>query len=176
MTNIFSFEKLVEAIKAAQTNDNPEAAISDVLQQAIRNPDAIFAATPQGAEEETCHYEDDRLSIWSCRFHPNVMMPPHEHCLKVLIGTYSGAEKSVLYKRTDDGLKETGTITAETGEVIVLDKEAIHAVTAAGGCPSDAIHVYLGPLMQLERDLFDWDSGAVVPFTMDNFEAMKKAI
>ncbi len=176
MTNTFSFEKLVEAIKTAETNDNPEIAITNVLQQAISNPKAIFAATPQGVEEETCHYEDDKLSIWSCRFHPNVMMPPHEHCLKVLIGSYSGAEKSVLYKLTDDGLKETSTITANTGEVIVLEKDAIHAVTADGDIPCDAIHVYLGPLMQLERDLFDWDSGAVVPFTMDNFEAMKKAI
>ena len=155
MTNIFSFEKLVETIKVAETNDDPETAISTVLQQAISNPDAIFAATPKEAEEVVCLYEDDRLSIWSCRFLPNVMMPPHEHCLKVLIGTYSGAEKSVLYKRTDDGLKETGTVTAETGKVIVLDKDAIHAVTAAGDIPSDAIHVYLGPLMQLERDLFD---------------------
>ncbi len=103
-------------------------------------------------------------------------MPPHEHCLKVLIGAYSGGEKSILYERTADGLKEIDTVIAYAGEVIALDKDAIHAVTTQDDQPSHAIHVYFGPLMKLERDLFDWDSGHAVNFTLENFDAMKRSL
>ena len=176
MSNAFSVEGLVQSIRLAANKDDPETAIRDVLLETVKKPDEIFAATSHENEDEILYFEDDSVSIWRCRFQPKIMMPPHEHLLKVLIGVYSGGEKSILYKRTEDGLKEAGSVTAHAGEVITLGKAAIHAVTTGDDKPSDAIHVYLGPLMQLERDLFEWESGKAVAFTVENFDAMKKSV
>lgn len=176
MTNDFSVDAMVRAIRQAAAQPDPENAVREMLQETIRNPAQIFAATSDEEGDETLYFEDDTVSIWRCRFHPKILMPPHEHCLKVLIGAYSGGEKSILYERTADGLKEVDTVVARAGDIIVLDKDAIHAVTTHDDQPSDAIHVYLGPLMKLERDLFDWDSGKAVNFTLENFDAMKRPV
>ena len=176
MTNGFSVESFVQSVRYAATLENPENAIREVLLETIKTPEAIFAATSGEDEDEILYFEDDSVSIWRCRFQPKILMLPHEHCLKVLIGVYSGGEKSILYRRTEEGLKEAGTVTAHAGEVITLGKAAIHAVTTHDDRPSDAIHVYLGPLMKLERDLFDWDSGKAIEFTLENFDAMKRPV
>ena len=176
MTSNLSVESLVQSIRLAANKSDPETAIREILLETVKYPDAIFAVTSGEDKDEVLYFEDDKVSIWRCRFQPRIVMPPHEHRLKVLIGAYSGGEKSILYKRTEEGLSEAGCVTVHAGEVITLGKAAIHAVTTMDVNPSDAIHVYLGPLMQLERDLFDWESGKAVAFTLENFNAMKRSV
>lgn len=170
------FQDIVDQIRATKGAPDPIAAALDVLQRAISAPDALRAATEGVEEDETSLFEDEHFSIWRCRFQPHVLMPPHEHRLPVLIAAYDGAESSILYERSEGGLKEIGNVTAKSGEVILLPEDAIHAVTAEGDRPSDAIHVYFGPLMSLKRDLFDWDTGEPVDFTMEAFESMTRPV
>lgn len=170
----FSFSELANRVSAAAKGADAVQAIRAILQGAIADPDAIFAATPQGEDDETMILENDHVSIWRCRFQPHEIMPPHEHKMPVLIATYSGTERSLIYQRRDGALEQTGTVDISAGQVRALPDDVIHAVVGAHGRPSDAIHVYLGPLMQIERDLFDWDTGASVTFTMDAFEALKR--
>ncbi|SLN27303.1 hypothetical protein TRL7639_01024 [Falsiruegeria litorea R37] len=172
----FSFEALVAELKGYVNTPDPQAAIKAHLQQLVRNPAPLLAASDKLSEPETLFHEDDDLSIWHCRFQPDVMLPPHEHLLPVLIACYSGEELSLLYQSGEAGLDQVGEISAAAGEVIALDRDAIHAVTAHGDRPSEAIHVYLGPLMKLKRDLYDWDTGKAVDFTMEAFEAMKRPV
>jgi predicted metal-dependent enzyme (double-stranded beta helix superfamily) len=63
------------------------------------------------------------------------------------IAAYDGAEKSILFRRAEGGLKHEETKLARAGEIISLEEDSIHAVTAEGMRPSLAIHVYMGPLM-----------------------------
>lgn len=172
----FSFDDLVHDLKACLDAPDPPVAIRTRLQRLVRDPAPVLAASDTLQAPETLFHEDDDLSIWHCRFQPGVMLPPHEHLLPVLIACYSGEERSLLYRSEDAGLEQIGEISASAGQVITLDRDAIHAVTAAGENPSEAIHVYLGPLMQLKRDLYDWDSGQTVAFTMEAFEAMKRPV
>lgn len=173
----FSFEALTDRIRSiAADSDDPVTAVEKLLTDTVADPGPILDATPDAGEDETLYFEDDNLSIWRCRFQPHVLMPPHEHKLKVLIAGYSGGEKSILYRRAKSGLEEIGSVTVGSGDVVMLGEDVIHAVTADGDVPSHAIHVYFGPLMTLKRDLFDWDSGEIVNFTMENFEAMKRTV
>jgi predicted metal-dependent enzyme (double-stranded beta helix superfamily) len=169
------FSDLTQRLRAVVGTPRAESAIRSQLEQTVADPGPLLAATENLPEDEIMYFEDEHLSIWHCRFQPDFLMPPHEHKLKVFIAGYSGVERSILYQRTDQGLVEKGTVDARAGEVIELGQNAIHAVRAAEGVPSYAIHVYLGPLMQLKRDLYDWDSGKAVEFSMDNFEAMKRS-
>jgi len=169
---MFSYEALVADVRAAATRPEPIEAIRAVLHAAIADPAAIRAVYSETEDDEVCLFEDESLSIWRCRFQPTEFLPPHEHKLPVLIAAYSGAEESTMYRREANKLKKTGTLRVRAGEVTLLDEDAIHSVTALDDQPSDAFHVYMGPLMSLKRDLFDWDTGRVVQFTMENFHSM----
>ena len=169
------FDELVDRIRAAADGPDARGAVRAVLADALARADALRAQTPmEGPDEETLH-EDDAVSIWRSRFRPDVIMPAHEHRVPVLIACYAGAETSFVYTRTDTGLEPTGTVTARAGEIIELPRDAIHKVTAEGDRPSEAVHVYFGPLTRLDRALFDPATGATLDFTMENFEALQTA-
>ena len=170
----FSFETMVADIKSCVRQADKFTAIRGFLEELVTRPDDLLAASNKLEAPETLLHEDEDVSIWHCRFQPDVIMPPHEHLLPVFIAAYAGEEKSFLYTPGQNGLHHIGDISASAGEVILLEKDAIHAVTAAGDTPSEAIHVYLGPLMTLKRDLYDWESGHSIDFTMEAFEAMKR--
>ena len=132
----FSFDTLVSDIRQAAKAPDAEAAIREVLTAAVADPAPLIAATPEDGEDEILYFEDETLSIWRCRFHPHEAIPAHEHKLKVLIAGYAGGETSALYRRGPGGLEHIETVTARAGDVITLDRDAIHTVTTEGGAPS----------------------------------------
>ncbi|MBY6068405.1 hypothetical protein KUW17_16780 [Leisingera aquaemixtae] len=92
----------------------------------------------------------------------------------VHIAVYRGTEVEVLYKREPGKMRHGGNCLVKAGDVVRLGTEAIHAITADGSGQSHAIHVYEGPLTQIDRSLFDWTTGAKVEFSMENFHAMAR--
>ena len=172
----FTFEGFVQDIRAAALQPDASEAVRSTLQRYVLNPEPIIAATPQGGDDEIMLFEDDTLSIWWCRFEPHVIMPPHEHKLEVHIATYSGGEKNVIFKRDAGKLIHDSTHVVQAGEVFSLDKDGLHAVGGDGDQQSLSLHVYMGPLTTLKRDLFEWTTGEPVAFTMDNFIGMKRAV
>jgi len=171
----FTYDSFVAAAREAAASGDATKAIRALLQETVADPEALAASIPPQDEDEIMLFEDDTVSIWSCIFQPHVVMPPHEHKMPVHIGCFSGGEKSYLYRREGDVLTHVKTRTVGPGEVFSMGGDGIHAVTAEGDSPSHALHIYTGPLMQVTRSLFDWDSGAEVDFTMENFHAMKKS-
>lgn len=166
----------VSAMRRAAAADQPVRAVRAALRQALDDAEGFAAIIAAQADDEDHLFEDDGLSVWTCRFHPGALIPPHEHRMPVHIGVVGGAERNILYRRRDGALAEAGEKLVGPGEVLSLGPEAIHSVTAAGDTPSLALHVYLGPLMRVERSLFDWDTGAPVPFTMANLQAMTRPV
>ncbi len=170
----FSFDSFVADIRAAADGPDANAKVRAEIERCITNPDQIVAATPADGEDEVMLFEDQSVSIWWCRFQPHVVMPPHEHLLEVHIGAYAGAEKNIVFTQTGGRLAHDFTRVVRAGEMLSLDRDCIHAVTADGDVRSLALHVYMGPLMQLTRGLFDWDTGDKIDFTMENFNQMKR--
>ena len=170
----FCHDSFVEAVRAAASGPDATQALRVLLKEVLADPEAVAAAVPAQAEDEVLLFEDDTVSIWNCRFHPDVVMPPHEHKMNAHIGVFRGAEKNILFRREEGTLRHTATKTVCPGEVFTIGPEGVHAVTGGGGLPSQALHVYQGPLTQVKRGLFDWDTGAEVDFTMENFDRMKR--
>ena len=169
-----TFEGFVDAARKVASEPGANMAMRKVLQQSVADPEAIIRMTPDGGEDECLLFEDETVSIWRCLFQPHVVMPPHEHRLDVHIAAYAGGEKNILFQRCEDKLQYQATNIVKPGEVLSLDEDCIHAVTAQGDVPSLALHVYMGPLMQLTRGLFDWESGEKIDFTLEHFNAMKR--
>ncbi|WP_424988477.1 hypothetical protein [Microbulbifer sp. S227A] len=125
-------------------------------------------------DDEIMVHEDETVSIWTCRYAPDVVFAPHEHRMGVQIAVYRGAEVEVLYRREPGKLRHGGNHLVRAGDVARLGPQAIHAITADGDAPSIAIHVYEGPLTRIKRALFDWTSGEKIEFSMENFHAMAR--
>lgn len=170
----FAFEQFVSAVREAAAGESANEAVRAILSGCVADPEPINALTPEGGDDEVMLFEDETVSIWRCRFQPQVLMPPHEHLLDVHIAGYAGGEKNILFQRRNGGLVHDRSVVVHPGDVISLDEDCIHAVTAEGDTPSLTLHVYMGPLMKLTRDLFDWDSGDRIDFTMENFDRMKR--
>lgn len=165
-------ENLITRARAAAASENPTTALRELLKDTQTDQAAMAEAIAAQSEDEVLLFEDDTCSIWTCRYSPDVVMPPHEHCMTVHIAVYKGREVEVLYHRESDQLRHAKNRIVETGEVLSLGPDAVHAVTADGDGQSHAIHIYQGPLTQVTRSLFDWTSGGKVAFTMENFHAM----
>ncbi len=52
MTNDFSVDTMVQAIRQAAAEPDPEVSVRDVLQETIMNPEQIFVATSDEVGDE----------------------------------------------------------------------------------------------------------------------------
>ena len=168
-------EIVKQAVEAASSG-KPSLAIRKVLENSMSERSTLSAEIAAQPEDEILLFEDETCSIWTCRYDPDVVLPPHEHLMSVHIAVYSGTELEVLYHRDKNTLRHANNKMITEGEVVSLEPDVVHAVTAEGDGLSHALHIYEGPLTQVKRSLFDWTSGNKVEFTMDNFRAMQRKL
>ena len=167
-------DDLAGQIRHVAASKERSSAIRTLLQDSQSRNDEFADAIAAMNEDEVMLFEDKDCSIWTCRYHSGVVLAPHEHRMAVHVAVYRGVEVEVLYKREAGKLRHSGNSIVQTGDVVHLGHDAVHAVTADGDEQSHAIHVYEGPLTQIQRSLFDWVTGEEVEFTMENFHAMAR--
>ncbi len=143
-----------------------------MMKRALTHPERIAAAVPDYADDDVVLHEDEKVSIWHCRFQPGVLVPPHDHQTHATIGVYRGAEINRFYARESGRLVLKSTRRLAAGEVLSIGPDGIHTVQAQGMHPSCAIHVYLAALTTIERSLFDWETGTPCPFTDARYQRM----
>ena len=170
----FDLDRFVQQLREAAGEEEAVKKVREVMTGAFRNPGAIKSAMPEYENDDEILFEDTSVSIWFVRFMPGLHVPPHDHQTTVTIGVYDGVENNHFYLREPGRLVHKGSRRVGAGDVIALKPDGIHSVEAADGKPSCGIHVYLAKLTQIERSLFDWDSGEPRPFTDDNYDAMKR--
>jgi len=170
----FDLNDFVRAMRdAAKATDAPSQ-VRSVMEAAFKHPSAIKAAMSSFSGEGEVLFEDETVSIWYCGFEPDTHIPPHDHQTTATIGVYEGAENNHFYRVDANHLEHKSTRCLKPGDVISVGPNAIHSVETANAAASYGIHVYLAPLTKVERSLFDWDTGAAVPFTDKGFEEMKR--
>ncbi|SFQ19955.1 hypothetical protein [Tranquillimonas alkanivorans] len=172
----FDLDRFVAAARQAAGDDAPLAAVSRLMAHVLRHPDDIAASMPEMEQDETLLFEDETVSVWHERFLPSEILPPHEHRMPAVLGVYRGRERNRLWRLIDGTLHPAGWLDLAAGEMHVLSAEDVHTVQALDGTPSLGLHVYLGPLSQMDRSLFDWHAGTPVSMTAANFRAMKREV
>jgi len=168
-------DEIVEQAIDAAASDKPSSAIKDVLEKSMIERNTLASEIAAQPEDEVLLHEDKNCSIWSCRYDSDVVLSPHEHLMTVHIAVYSGCEVEMIYRRVRDTLAWEKNTSISEGQVMSLEPDVVHAVTADGKGLSHALHIYEGPLTQVKRSLFDWVSGDKVEFSMDNFREMQKS-
>lgn len=165
-------EKLVNDLKAAARTENAPSLIKSLVQDFVKNPEMAKSAMPDYSENDVIIFEDDSISIWYCRFDPGTVVPPHDHKMSATIGVYQGIEQNNLFTRQGAELTLEKTTDIQAGQVVQIAPEAVHGVHCTSDDPSEAIHVYLGALTQVDRSLFDVEKGEEMAFTDENYQRL----
>jgi len=150
---------------------------TDAMRDLVSDPQGLAAAIgpPELPEpvpiEGVDHvvFEDESLTIVVVHVPPGIEQPPHEHLMTAIIGVYEGAEAHRFFNRTDTGLESSGFRAVGPGRVLTMGSEAVHAIASADNNWCRGIHVYLGSLSSVDRDVFDPDSFEAATMTQENY-------
>lgn len=167
-----ALDTLIGDLKTASQGTGALDDIKSILASFVEDPKTAKENVPEYEEDDVILYEDDNISIWFCRFQPDVTVPPHDHQMSATIAVYSGIERNNFYERNGDQLTPSGQVDLEAGQVIQIAPDEVHGVTCASQEPSCAIHVYMGNLTIVERSLFDVANGKVMSFTDENYQKL----
>jgi predicted metal-dependent enzyme (double-stranded beta helix superfamily) len=166
----FSIEGFAAGCKLAManTNDRRQAA-RQYLEQTIQENDlteivnTLEAAIPKNASiGEMIIHTSPELTMLYARVPARFQSGIHNHTVFACIGQLTGTEISTLYNKTDDGkgLTVAGTLTANAGEVMTLDEDAIHHIENPDNETASSLHIYGGDFNAVmdERSLWDFDN------------------
>ena len=163
-----------EAMDAAE--DRHEAARAHLQETMAQNAAADMVATleaaiPPGADlgEMIVHLSPELTMLYG-RIPPRFQSGIHDHTVFACIGQLVGQEKNVFYEPDPEGgLRVTGERTIETGEVLALPVDAIHAIENPGTETASALHLYGGDFSAImeRRSLWTWDGHERTPFSFE---------
>ncbi|MGR3435975.1 MAG: hypothetical protein ACU0CO_13970 [Shimia sp.] len=171
----FSLEGFVTDARAAAARPDALARVEALMARTFADPEALAAAIPDFDDDEVNLYEDATVSVWHERFHAHEVLPPHDHAMPAVIGVYRGRERNILFRPGADGrLVAGGTLDLAPGQIHVFGPRDVHTVQGLDGAASLGLHVYLGPLTQVARHLYEWGTGAPVPMTGADFDRLKR--
>ena len=173
LNGISSVQDLVQVLRTAAASETPAEAVRSVLENFVEDPQRAKDLLPTFEDNDVILHEDDSVSIWHCRFMPGFAVPAHDHQTHATIAVYDGAERNDFFERGEDGsLSKTHQVELCPGDVAQIGPDDIHAVACAGDTPCQGIHVYLAALTQVDRSLFDIESGEEMKFSDDNYNRL----
>ena len=165
----FDKERFIENVRAANRESDPQAAIREVLEEAVDTPAAIIdeLGVPSKAGIQTL-YNDDSLTILNVIWAPLMVLLPHDHTMWATIGVYGGREDNILWQRSGNTVKAASAASLSTRDVFSLNDDAVHSVVNPIEKLTGAIHVYGGDFYKPGRS--EWDSETLQrrPFNLEN--------
>ncbi|WNC73205.1 hypothetical protein RGQ13_04240 [Thalassotalea psychrophila] len=167
----FNLEQFIADARKAAISENPINAAETLMQTTVADCKGVIANMPAIAECERMLFEDETVSIWYCRFEPNLIVPAHDHQMHVVVGVYQGIEEHSFFDNSNGEYKEVKSLNIGAAQVTKLSPNQIHTVTATKTA-SHALHIYLGKLSTVERSLFEFESGNEIPFSVENYEKL----
>jgi predicted metal-dependent enzyme (double-stranded beta helix superfamily) len=153
-----SSEEFVAACQQALGEADPRLAIRELVERAARSGGLDDLSDKPGVR---VLWHDDALAVAHVVIPPGVPKSlPHDHRVWAVIGICAGQEHNEFFRRSAGSLAASGGRVVESGEVLSLGSEVVHAV----GNPltheaSSALHVYGGDLLSIERSMWtepDW--------------------
>lgn len=163
-----------DAVRGPRAVADVRAAIEDLVSEPTRL--AREYPAPLGCTVVSGHsdylFEDGTLTICMVHTPPGVEQPPHDHLMTAVIGGYAGVELHRLFRRTPDGpapIEMSTTTGLAPGDVLTIGTAGVHAIDAAPGAWSSAVHVYLGELGSVARSVFHPDTFEEHELTMERY-------
>jgi len=93
------------------------------------------------------------------------------------LGVYEGSEVNLLYRQVESGQLELAKRRVlNPGDTMSIGGDGIHAVHTEGAMPSLGLHIYLGRLSTVSRELFDTETGRSMSFTDENYQMLLRPL
>jgi predicted metal-dependent enzyme (double-stranded beta helix superfamily) len=165
---MFQSDRFIEDCRQALSEQNPHAAVREVVARAVSEPGQILKSLgePRLSGLETL-YRSDALTILNVLWGPGMVLYPHEHRMWAVIGIYSGREDNAFYRRSESGLQAHGAKTLDLKDTLPLGDAVIHAVTNPLDRITAAIHVYGGDFFAVPRSEWDPQTLQERPFDLE---------
>jgi predicted metal-dependent enzyme (double-stranded beta helix superfamily) len=176
---MFEIDEFLSDCIRAMEDTEPRLAVKEVLQRAVRHPEQVSRALPATRAELVPLHASERLSVLKVVWAPGMRFRPHNHLMWAAIGLYGGQEDNTFYRRSGEGIIESGGRELLAGDVALLGDDTIHAVANPRQVFTGAIHVYGGDITARPgRSEWDDDSGQELDYDFertrryfDSFEA-----
>jgi predicted metal-dependent enzyme (double-stranded beta helix superfamily) len=153
---MFDVDELIAACQEAVREAQPQLAVRDVLERAMREPAAVLRALPADRAEVVALHATDELTVLKVVWAPGMRIRPHDHLMWAAIGLYAGQEDNAFYRRTDGHMVAAGGKQIRVGDVALLGGDVVHSVTNPLRQCTAAIHVYGGDLTTCPGRI-EWD-------------------
>ncbi len=157
---MFDQDQFVADCRAAIKDDATHKAVREVVAKAVSDPGAVLKGLGEPERAGIGNiYQSDELTILNIIWGPGMTLCPHNHEMWAVIGSYTGREDNIFWRRLPD--EEGGKIEAAGAEalsekdVVPLGPDIIHSVTNPLSRLTGAIHVYGGDFFETPRS--EWD-------------------
>jgi predicted metal-dependent enzyme (double-stranded beta helix superfamily) len=151
---VFDLDQFVADCTVAKDESEPFPAVREVLERAMADRDGLLERFEQDrAGLELLHHTPE-LTILHIVWAPGMRLFAHDHRMWAAIGVYHGQEDNEFFRRPDggpQGLVPANGTTLQPGDVTLLGRETIHAVSNPGSVPTAALHVYGGDFVNQPR-------------------------
>ena len=145
--------EFVEACQQALSHGEPQAAVRELLERAVRHGPALADAMPPDLSNSggLLHYSPQLTILW-LEWPPGMYDPPHDHGCWGAAGVCVGAERGQVYRRTANGnLVEVAESAVTSGDVALMGPDLIHGVRNPLSSWTLALHVYAGDILGPHR-------------------------
>lgn len=162
-------------VEAAEISD-PLRRLESLLQTLTSDLHAAGGLVHEEEEDEVLLHAAPNLTIYHITLSPGLHYPAHNHLMDALIGIYRGSETDFSYPVDAGRLGAPRRRDLIAPAVVHLPAQAVHSVANMGKVRSGALHVYLGDLTHIERQLWSPQNGQAERFDNDRYLAGARPI
>lgn len=168
---MFDIDNFVSACTDALGESESRRAIREVLARAMASHSAVADTLDHSLAGLNILYRSSQLTVLNVVWAPLMSLQPHDHRMWAAIGIYAGREDNSFYRRQPEGLTSSGGKQLETGDVVTLGDDTIHAVFNPNRQHTGAIHVYGGDFVATPRSQWDPQTLEEQPYDLEGILA-----
>ena len=149
-------DRFVEDCIEAHRENEPQAAVLEVLARAVGDPQAVLRAlgSPDKAGIAVLH-RSETLTIFNATWSPQMNLMPHNHLMWANIGIYTGREDNLFWRPGKRAIEVFGANALFAGDSAALPTDVIHSVTNPLLRFTGGIHIYGGDFFDTARSLWN---------------------
>lgn len=160
---------VIDDIRKAVGRPNPLEHVKSVLRDHVNRFHAAGGLIHEEDDDEVLLHAGHNLTIYHITLSPGLQYPAHNHLMDALIGIYQGGETNFIYPIIDGKLAQPERQDCAAPAVVHLPPNTVHSVANTGTARSGAIHVYLGNLPEMHRQMWDLHSHEAEPFDNERY-------
>ena len=158
VSRVFDRDQFVADCVKANQDSGGQAAVSEVLERAVRDSSGVLQAMGEPREAGLdVLLRSPVLTIFAAKWTPQMNLVAHDHRMWALIGIYTGREDNIHWRRSGDGIEACGATVLFEGDVASLPSDAIHSVTNPLQRFTGGIHIYGGDFFETDRSQWDFE-------------------